>query len=195
MIQPALTDVLRKSTFLLVFLLFLCACGDGAAQAPLEGLTITKHFSQIAAGDGRTWQVAFENDSDSTFSGVVRHVSRWQDASLPFMTHDILVTSGDFASRGKVDTWVVDHKFIYHYRHGAPTGEIHLLHIFPASEEIYQQLLAIRDWNLVSISGREIFKIDLFNEDGKNTGYFTDMGCNSILVKSVKVQAEGTPVP
>jgi hypothetical protein len=186
--------MLQKRVFWLLLLLLLSACG-GSDKAPLDGLTITDHFSQIAAQDGHTWQVTFEKDSDSTFSGVVRAVVRWQDASLPFMTHDILVTTGDYASQGKVNTWVVNHKFIYHYKNAAPEGSIHLLHIFPASEEIYQQLLAIKDWNRVSISGREIYKIDLFNPDGKNTGYFTDMGCNSILVKAVKVQAEGTPVP
>jgi hypothetical protein len=185
-----------KNIISILFLLFLCSCGNNAsAKAPFADLTISTNHSQISAPDGRSWKVAFEYPTDTTFTGVIRNVTQWHDSSLPFMTHDILVTSGDYASRGKVDTIVINHKFIFHYKNGPPNGTIHLLHIFPASEEIYKQLLEIHDWNRVSISGREIKKVELFNAEGKNTGYFTDMGCNSILVKAVTVHAEGTPVP
>jgi hypothetical protein len=185
-----------KNIITILILFFLSACGDNAAaKAPFADLTISAHHSQISAPDGRTWKVAFDYPTDSTFTGVIRHVSQWHDSSLPFMTHDILVTSGDYASRGTVDTFVINHKFIFHYKNGPPNGSINLLHIFPASEEIYQQLLEIHDWNRVSISGQEINKVDKFNAEGKNTGYFTDMGCNSILVKSVTIHAKGTPVP
>ena len=50
-------------------------------------------------------------------------------------------------------------------------------------------------WNLVTISGREIYRIDLFDSAGKFTSYWQDEGCNSILVTSVKIDAAGTPIP
>lgn len=181
---------------LILILLSLTACGeDPNAPAPFTGLDMAADYSRILAPDGRSWDVTFEYADDSTFSGVVRHVSTWGEANIPFMTHDILVTTGEFASRGTVDTLVINHKFFYHYKNGMPTGTINLLHIFPASEEIYRQLLKVKDWNQVTISGREIYKIDINDAQGKNTGWFMDHGCNSILVTSVVVEAQGTPVP
>ena len=47
----------------------------------------------------------------------------------------------------------------------------------------------------MTISGREILKIDLFDTDGSYLGFMTDMGCNTILVKSVTLNTEGTPIP
>jgi hypothetical protein len=91
---------------------------------------------------------------------------------------------------------VRNHTFYYQWDSGpAPQGTINLLHIVPKTEEIYRQLLNIRDWNLVSISGREIYRIDLFDSKGNFTSYWQDHGCNSILVTSVKIETQGTPIP
>jgi hypothetical protein len=111
------------------------------------------------------------------------------------MSHDILVTTGDFASQDFVDVSVIAHKFFYHWDDTPPNGSINLLHIFPASAEVFEQLKQIRNWNSVSISGREILKIDLYDSDGRNLGFMMDMGCNTILVTTVTIHAEGTPIP
>jgi hypothetical protein len=182
----------------LIYALFLSSCGiDLAGTPPFDDLTFSNGYSDIAAPDGRTWEVTFEFPKDSIFTGVVRHTSRWYDSSVPFMSHDILITTDDYASQDFVDVSVFDHKFFYHYQDASnpPQGSIHLLHIFPASKEVFEQLKQIQDWNNVSIRGREILKIDLFDADGKSKGFFMDMGCNTILVTSVTVNAEGTPVP
>jgi hypothetical protein len=177
-------------------LLFIAACGANQDEIPpFADLTFSTDFAHISSPDQRSWEVTFEKPRTSTFTGVVRHISRWDDSTVPFMTHDILVTTGDYSSQGLVDTFVINHKFIYHYKSAAPEGTINLLHVFPASEEIYRQLLNVKDWNQVSIRGREILKIDLYDAEGQNKGYFTDMGCNTILVTSVKVKAQGTPIP
>ena len=188
----------KTLALLLACVLVLTACGiDLAGTPPFDDLTFSNGYSDIAAPDGRTWKVTFEFPKDSKFTGIVRHTSRWYDSSVPFMSHDILVTTGDFASQEFVDVSVFDHKFFYHYqdRDNPPQGSINLLHIFPASKEVFEQLKQIQDWNNVSIRGREILKIDLFDAEGKSKGFLMDMGCNTILVTSVTVNAEGTPVP
>ncbi|MDF1500104.1 MAG: hypothetical protein P1P76_06530 [Anaerolineales bacterium] len=76
-----------------------------------------------------------------------------------------------------------------------PSGAINLLHIVPASEEIYRKLLEVRDWNQVSIGGREILRIERFDAQGNYLGAWQDAGCNSILVNSVVIHAKGTPIP
>jgi hypothetical protein len=126
----------------------------------------------------------------------VRHVSDWRDEPIPFATHDILVTTGEFASASRVTTRVFNHAFYYGWSIGQrPQGSINLLHIVPESQKIYSQLLDVRNWNLVTISGREIYRIDVFDPTGKLTFYWQDDGCNSILVTSVKIEASGTPIP
>lgn len=111
------------------------------------------------------------------------------------MSHDILITTGDFASPEIVDTTVFAHKFFYHWDGSPPNGSINLLHIMPLSAEVFDQLAEIKKWDNVTISGREILKIDAFDAEGQFTGFLTDMGCNTILVKSVTINAEVTPAP
>lgn len=175
---------------------FLASCGvDLSGKPPFDALGISSDYAHISMPDGRTWDVAFEFPVVSTFTGVVRHTSLWYDSSEPFMSHDILVTTGDFTSRAAVDVSVMGHKFFYHWDGIAPSGTINLLHIFPASAEVFEQLSQIRKWDNVSISGQEIYKIDKYDSDGQYIGYMTDAGCNTILVKSVRINAVGTPIP
>jgi len=42
----------------------------------------------------------------------------------------------------------------------------------------------------VTIQGREIFKIDMDDPQGAFMGYWQDEGCNTILVKSVKIESK-----
>ena len=179
---------------LCVFL--ITACGvDLLGRPPFEEMTFSPDYTNISMPDSRTWNVTYEYSTDTTFTGVVRHVSLWYDSGAPFMSHDVLVTTGDFASQEAVDTTVFAHKFFYHWDGAPPSGSINLLHIVPLNAEIFEQLTQISKWNHVTISGREILKIDLFDNDGSYLGFMTDMGCNTILVKSVTLNTEGTPIP
>lgn len=177
-----------------IFLLSSCSF-DSLGKPPFDELVITDTYEHISMPDGRTWDVVYEFPSDSTFTGVVRHTSLWLDPSAPFMSHDILVTTGEFTSRASVDVSVMGHKFFYHWKGIEPTGTINLLHIFPASADVFEQLAQIRKWDNVTISGREIYKINKYDSSGKYVGYMSDAGCNTILVKSVTVNAVGTPIP
>ena len=168
----------------------------GLISPPLAKMVFSSGYEMVTAPDNRTWTIHYEADRDSTFNGVVRHVSHWRDENLPFATHDILVTSGEFASQSRVSVGVVMHTFNYRYdQQPAPSGRINLLHIIPASPEIYHQLLQVKQWNQVSISGREILRIERFSPQGEYLGAWQDHGCNSILVNSVTIQAQGTPIP
>ena len=167
----------------------------GLAAPPLGELQFSTGFEYVTAPDERNWTITYEGPENSTFRGVVRHVSHWREETFPFATHDILVTSGEFSSQEKVSVRVVLHTFTYRYYGHKPSGGINLLHIVPASAEIYQQLLQIREWNQVIISGREILRIDRYDPDGQFLGTFQDAGCNSILVTSVVIDRAGTPVP
>ena len=160
-----------------------------SVNTPFEDdLSFSAGYDHIAHTDGRTWDIQFEYATNSTFTGVVRHTSRWRDASVPFMSHDILVTTGDFANPDLVRTSVSNHHFRWRSPDQKPNGTINLLHIFPATEEIYVQLNQIEEWDTVTITGREILRINQFDAAGQDIGYWKDTGCNSILVTSVKVE-------
>ena len=158
----------------------------GLADPKFDGLTISPSFERIESPEWY-WQITFEKPDDSQFAGRVRHVSPIRQANLRILTHDILVTSGEFANPAIVTTSVLNHHFSWQSRGKAqPAGTINLLHVVPASESIYRQLLDIRTEDKVSIGGREILKIDIYNQ-GAFQGDWRDTGCNSILAKWVKI--------
>ena len=165
-------------------LILLTAC---AGNPPFDQLSISNDYTQISMPDGRTWSIAFEKNEDTVFSGIVRHDSRWLNPGMPFMTHDILVTTQDFSSPDIVQTVVIDHHYIYRSKLQHPQGGIYLLHILPASQEIFDALQKIRKWNEVKITGREIYRINRYDADGNEDGYFMDMGCHTILVTDVEI--------
>lgn len=169
----------------------------GLFAPPFADLTFSADFSTVVdTKDQRTWKITYEDGPFSSFHGVVRHVSNWRDEPIPFATHDILITSGEYASAARVSTRVSNHAVYYRwFSDPMPVGGLNLLHIVPKTREIYRQLLEVRDWNLVTIGGREIYRIDVFDAAGKFNFYWQDEGCNSILVTSVKIEALGTPVP
>jgi len=169
----------------------------GLAAPPFAELSFSPDFTDVRDNkDKRTWKIIYESNPFSTFHGVVRHVSNWRDEPIPFATHDILVTTGEFNSPSRVSARVYNHAVYYQwYADPTPQGKINLLHIVPQTEQIYRQLLQVQLWNLVTISGREIYRIEQFDPAGKFTSYWQDEGCNSILVTSVKIDAPGTPIP
>ena len=215
--RPSLKDILLLPLgFLLnmtplwavtLMIVFVSLCGFlyyslnsdffGLAAPPFAELSFSPDFTSVRdTKDNRSWKISYETIPFSVFHGVVRHVSNWRDEPIPFATHDILVTTGEFSSPSRVPTRVNNHTFYYQYDAGpAPQGSINLLHIVPQTDQIYRQLLEVRDWNLVTISGREIYRIDIYDSAGNFTSYWQDHGCNSILVTSVKIDSQGTPIP
>jgi hypothetical protein len=185
-------------TQLLVVLLALVLAGGivyfrantsflGLAGLDFDTLTISDSYDQIAADD-LYWKITFESRGTSEFSGIVRHVSPFRMGRLRILTHDILVTSGDYADPDVVSTSVFNHLFTWRSSSTAhPSGRINLLHTVPANEEIYRQLLEIRSWDVVVITGREVLKIEAYDQDGNHLGGWRDTGCNTLLVESVSI--------
>ncbi|MBI9050829.1 MAG: hypothetical protein JEZ00_15520 [Anaerolineaceae bacterium] len=173
-----------NNLFIIFLILLLTGCTN---QPQFEELTYATDFTEISALDGRTWQILYENREPSTYDGIVRHTSGWVDASVPFMSHDILMTTRDYADPEITKTMVFQHKFFYRSDHGGLSGRINLIHALPASLEIYEQLQQIDKWDHVIINGREILMVKIFDAEGKDKGYFKDMGCNTLLITGVTI--------
>jgi hypothetical protein len=184
--------------FLIVALLALALVGGliyynantdfiGLAGPDFDDIAISASKEQIQAGD-LTWKITYEKPADSEFSGLVRHVSPIRDNRVRILTHDVLVTSGDYADPAIVSTNVANHRFRWRSTGTShPEGTINLLHTVPATEEIHRQLLKIRSQDEVVITGREILVIEVFDQDGSHLGEWYDTGCNTLLVNSVTV--------
>ena len=159
----------------------------GLAGPDFDDIAISASKEQIQAGDLH-WKITYEKSADSEFSGLVRHVSPIRDNRVRILTHDILVTSGDYADPAIVSTSVANHRFRWRAAGTThPEGAINLLHTVPADEEIYRQLLQVRSQDEVIISGREILVIEVFDQDDNYLGEWHDTGCNTLLVNSVTV--------
>jgi hypothetical protein len=159
----------------------------GLAGADFDSLTISPSYEQIEARD-LYWKITFEKKGDSQFAGLVRHVSPIRINKLRILTHDILVTSGDYADPALVHTSVFNHKFSWRSSSTSrPQGTINLLHTIPANEEIYRQLLQVRQGDEVVIAGREVLKIMAYDPSGNYRGEWHDTGCNTLLVNSVTI--------
>lgn len=159
----------------------------GLVGTDFDRLTITNAYENIAADD-IYWEVQFEGQGESKFIGTVRHVSPIRIEEFRILTHDILVTTGDYANPDLVDTSVINHKFIWKTSNPEkPTGSINLIHAVPATKKIYQDLLSIQSWDIVKITGREIKNIKAYEMDDTFLGTWLDTGCNSLLVESVTI--------
>ena len=160
----------------------------GLASHNLNQFTISEDYSEIEGQNQNSWKVTYESQRPSAYTGLVRHISPFRMDRFPMLTHDILVTSGDFANSDLVRTSVSNHHFFWRSKSSAhPTGKINLIHAVPENEDVYTQLLSLRKGDQVTITGKEILKIDSLAPDGQNEGWWQDAGCNTLLIQYVQI--------
>ncbi|MCJ7717743.1 MAG: hypothetical protein MUO54_14660 [Anaerolineales bacterium] len=165
----------------------------GLVGTDFDNLVISNSYEKIEAED-LYWEVQFEGQGHSKYIGTVRHVSPIRINEFKILTHDILVTTADFSDPDLVDTTVVNHKFIWKSSNSdQPTGSINLIHAVPANKAIYQQLLEIKNWDIVNISGREIYTVKSYDVEETFLGTWVDTGCNTLLIDSVTVLKNPAP--
>ncbi len=160
----------------------------GLAAPEYQNWEVSPGFSMVKNASGTTWKITYEANSSTTFTGLVRHITPIRSFAFPLLTHDILVTRGDYADQDIVSTSVSNHHFSWTAR-GANSlsGSINLLHTVPENEEIFHILLKVRKGDWIRIVGREILSIESLNNNGDLTATWKDSGCNSILVTKVEI--------
>jgi len=159
----------------------------GLAGADFDSLVISNSYETISAED-IYWKVQFEGIGESKYIGTVRYAAPIRINEFRILTHDILVTTADFANPELVDTNVIDHKFFWKSSGtDSPTGSINLIHAIPANKAIYQEMLKIQSWDIVKITGREIYTLKAYTAEDSFLGTWLDTGCNTLLVESVSI--------
>ena len=159
----------------------------GLVGTDFDQLVISNSYELISAED-MYWEVQFEGIGESKFIGTVRHAAPIRINEFRILTHNILVTTADFANPDIVDTSVIDNKFFWKSPGtDSPTGSINLIHAIPSTKAIYQELLKIQPWDIVKITGREIYTVKAYQSDDNFLGTWIDTGCNTLLVDSVSI--------
>jgi hypothetical protein len=182
--------------FLGIFLIGYVLWGFSTGQITLLWTTIPEFdtwkidssFTSVEDSQGESWKIRYESKNTTIFEGLVRHASPINERAFPLLSHDILVTSGDFADSSIVRTSVSNHRFYwYSNQQNRPQGTINLLHTVPSTEEIYHQLAQVRKGDRVRIKGIEILDINRYDQQGDFRGSWADAGCNTLLVTSVEI--------
>jgi hypothetical protein len=90
-----------------------------------------------------------------TFSGTVQWTGRASASSIPFLTHEVLVTTGDYSDPAIVHIKPVeDHHTTWTFPPGRNLqGTIFIVHCIPATPAIYDALDAVRVGETVEIEG------------------------------------------
>ena len=202
--QEAQGLVMKSLRTLIIFLvmssIFLAACSSLFSPVALEAhrwgsLTIHPGYDYVERNKGdHTWRITYETTEISTFYGLVRHTSRIKGSKFPMLTHDILVTFGDYADPSLVRTSVSNQRFIWRTTTDTPPkGRINLIHAMPMNEDMLLALYEIKHGDLVTIKGYEINDIRFFKND-RFQGTWQDAGCNTLLVSEVIIlNAEESP--
>ena len=151
-------------------------------QAVIQELNLST--DGIIEYEGDLWRLTFESEKKSVYEGKVRHISRNNEKGAPMMTHDILVTTGDYADEDKVQTIVKNHKFTWRSKTRKLSGNINLIHGIPANTSIYAEIEKIKSGNSVVIEGYEIQRIINL----QNNGFWEDDGCNTLYITSVEIK-------
>lgn len=151
-------------------------------------LVVTENTERMNDSNGNYWEITYEREALSTYSGLVRHASPDNENLVPMMTHDILVTTEDYANPEIVNVQVVNHHFSWQSQVTAyPRGTIDLIHAVPANKEIFDLLRQIKKGDQVTIIGKEIYKIDAFNSDGILKGFWSDSGCKTLFITDIQL--------
>lgn len=159
----------------------------GLFRPNISSLAFSPNREIIEAND-LSWQIQYEKKSPTSFTGRVRHVSPIRIDQFRILTHDLLITTGEFADPDVVTTNVINQTFIWNAPDTRnPEGTINLLHIIPENQEVLSQLYEIKKWQQVQITGQEIFEVKAYDQEGKFLNTWQDLGCNSILVQSVEI--------
>jgi hypothetical protein len=187
--SPLLILIIVAAAFLLFRIIYTNNNWDflGLAAPDYFNWEISPGFSEVTSPARKTWKLTYETESITTFSGQVRHITPIREYTFPLLTHDVLITRGDYADPDIVNIFVSNHRFSWQAKGvDSLTGSINLLHTIPQDEETYQVLLNIRKGDWVKVTGREILSLDYFNYRGYKMATWEDAGCNSILVTKVK---------
>lgn len=111
--------------------------------------------------DPRGGAITYDQDvyhadwSDPTsFSGDLRYIGRAYNKYIPVITHDAIVTTGEFSDPDIVTIGPVRDGNTYWRAHKQPEGTFVMLHLIPSSVAIHDQLEELSEGDAVLLVGK-----------------------------------------
>ncbi len=153
-----------------------------------DEIMITDKMRRITEPDGAFWIISYESNKEMSFSGIVGYTTKNNEQNFAILTHDILITNGDFSNPFIIEIMVAEHRYRWISWHvPQPSGSISLLHAIPMNEKINQQLQSIRTGDAVVIKGYDIYRVESFDRRGNYLSYWQDDGCNTLLITDISI--------
>jgi hypothetical protein len=158
-----------------------------------DEITYSDKFRRLTEPRGNFWILSYESEPDVVFSGLVGYTTPVQESDFAILTHDILVTNGDFSNPFIIEIKVADHRYRWVSWHvPEPSGSIALIHAIPINEKVNQKLKTIQSGDGVVIKGLDIFRIDSYDAHGNYQGFWKDDGCFTTLITEVTIYPGAT---
>lgn len=101
-----------------------------------------------------------------SFAGQVRDIARARFRDVPMITHDVVVTTGDFSDPARVSCSPLHNGSIVWRSEVRPQGELHVLHVLPASEAAFEALVELEPGAEVTLVGHEEADNKIEGSDG-----------------------------
>lgn len=138
------------------------------------------HFSADASQiDYRGQTYTGQWEAESEFTGQLQQLVVEYLPAAPFVTHHLVLTTGDFSDPSKVTIEPLKQGKTSWRAQEQPQGELLVLHLIPAEPSLLQQLSALKAGQTVSWKGQRLKEGLLQNNQG---GYFRVNNSNHILL-------------
>jgi len=133
---------------------------------------------------GITYEASW-SDETHRFEGDLRYVGRAYSGDLPLVTHDAILTTGDFSDPKLVKVSPLKNGSGSWRAKSRPDGTLVALHFIPSNLAIHRQLAGLREGDTVEIEG--MVETDS-RVDASNGGYWRLNHSNHklVLVTAVK---------
>lgn len=105
-----------------------------------------------------------------TYKGDIRYIGRAYDSAAPIITHDAVITTGDFSDPSLVYVSKITNGRMYWRAEKQPQGTLIVLHFIPANKSVHDKLKRLKTGDKVSLFGREEIDSRITSSDNNLVG-------------------------
>lgn len=92
---------------------------------------------------------------EKTYSGYVRYVGQAKNKYVPFMTNEVILTTGDFSDPSLVTIGPVRNHSTFWTAQKQPKGELYFIHCIPLDLSVLLALEGIKQGQWVELTGKQ----------------------------------------
>lgn len=139
--------------------------------SPIEIIKATRYDLESGEVYWNGKKIYAEWGGEKTRSGDLRYFGRAYDENVPFMTHDTVLTTGEFSDAEKVFVSPIESGNMYWKPIvKSPEGTLIVLHLFPDSISVASELSKLKEGDKVEFVGRDEEDSSIDDERGMIIG-------------------------